>query len=209
MKPSILTLCLLQLPMVVMAAAEAPPTYWPQAPRPELALVSINEISDGVPITVHELSGAGLRIRLDAVGGWVRRNEVSPEFSALLGHPSSGEVRLGFAVFDRKEFLRDLEPERWASYLSGLRTRHGENLTGVAEGGNFDGNPGMFVFGKPYRDVAFQLTTGPGGRPLARREVFVVIDGRMLVIVLEGPPAVFPTLVVPLQRFLARLELKS
>jgi hypothetical protein len=187
-------------------STQAAPPGWPASPRPELRVQMLDAVADGVPVRISELVGAGLRIRLDAVGGWDHAIDESNSTSFMLAHRSNPAVHLGFSVFDTKEFLPSLDSQHWDGYINSIRTTCEGRLTELEEYGGYDGGGDMFVFGLPYREVVYTFQERPGGLPRCRREIFVFLADRLLVITLDGESEPVQALGPALALFIARLE---
>lgn len=188
------------------ASAENRGTFWPGAARPPMSITTREAVCDSVPVELRELTGAGLTIRLDPVGGWEYTNAASERFSIMLQQHANPEVHLGFAIFRSGEFLRDLELPHWTAYVEGLLARYGSALLEVKQAGNMDGSDGMFVFGRPYREVTYSVSDASSGTTQGHREVFVMLGRQLLVIAIEGEPEIVAALDTSFQRFIARLE---
>ena len=188
-------------PLPVIAA----PAGWPESPRAEFQVESYDMVSDGVPIRVSELVGAGLRLRVDPVGGWDLAAERPGEYSIMLAHRSNPGVRLGFSVFGAQELVRSLESEDWDLHVSRVHELCGQALVKLTTSGSPDaGN--MFVLGQPYRELTYTRKDLAGDGMKSRREVFVALGEKLLVVSLEGEAGAVEGLGHAFELFIARLE---
>ncbi|RME72783.1 MAG: hypothetical protein D6781_01680 [Verrucomicrobia bacterium] len=201
-----LTCALISL-VAEVVAADADAIFWPAKPRPPFSVETRQEIFDAVPITVTEFVGAGIRIRADAAGSWIGHDTAGGRYSLRLTHYRNPNIKLAFSIFGPGEFLPDLGEKAWQAYLAGLRQTWGDALRDLTETNKADGTGDVFLFGKPYREVYYTVNRAPGTPPVTFRELFALVGGRLLVVTVEAPAERMPGLVLPVDRFLARLEL--
>ncbi|BET68360.1 hypothetical protein ASA1KI_32780 [Opitutales bacterium ASA1] len=208
MNRSRLVVSLLGGTLVALASASAMgPTAWPTAPRPTLEARTTQESVDGVPVSATVLHGSDIRIRLDAVGGWTRTAACPPHGSIVLAHENVPDVALAFSLFAADELLPDLSSASWEGYIDAIVATHADRLARVVAGGNIETEGRLFVFGRPYREITYTTRTGEEGRLGARREVFVFLGEKLLVISLGGESAAVERLSRGFELFLARLEI--
>ena len=180
---------------------------WPSEPRPGITIESRADSFDGVPITVSEFVFSDVRIRTDSPGIWIGANGPHGRYSLTMRHVQNPSITFSITWFGPGEFLPDIESASWSAYLEGLRQIHGTRLLDIVEGGNTGGGDGIFLFGKPYREVVYSISPDGEERSVARRELFLFLRGKLIAFVVEASPDQVVALTASVDRFLSRLEL--
>ena len=199
----------LALALLPARAGAADVIFWPSGSRPPMDISLVPAVFDQVPITMAVIKGAGLQIQTSSSGDWGRMSPTSDGCSITFQNLTNTELHLSFAVFEKSEFLPDLEKATWDRYIAGLRARYSDLLTGLTEGGTMDGSHGVFIFGRPYREVVYSWREAPNEPEQARRELFLTVSGKLFVVVVEGNPEAMQRLQRGVDRFLSRLELEE
>ncbi len=162
------------------------PKFWPSRNQaiPLDAEIRV-ETPDGFPERSVLFSGNGLLFSMRAPPGL----SIDPETggaSARLTNPLLPANRLDVFLFPPGVFLPSVTADSMLGYVRGLEKTHGEN---VAVDNADDLVPGKTfkVFGERWGNVRYTLTDDDGAEKSVS-EFIVLLEGRTLVLRLEGSP---------------------
>jgi len=167
-------------------AEEVEPLSWPEAGRPEVSISINRRVADGYEESVlHFEIGGGPVIVAERHGSWAKAPTL-PRYSLQLRETRIPELDFGISIFGAEEFMTSLDREDWDRYLAYL----GDPASGrkiVFEHSNQESSGGPFVFGKAYRQVAYEWNS-PQGEPRKAREIFVFLGDQLCVFSFRGLP---------------------
>ncbi len=165
------------------SASEIEPAYWPQEPRPELSTTSFYTKFDGIDVPMYLIQSDKLRFEI-ANRQTLRINKTSSSrYSGELIDSQVPGISLGISVFKQGEFLPDLSEESWAAYKKGLLIEK-PNIEIVLDNSNIDQPITPYVFGKKFRQVAYEQETQRA--VIKRREIFAFVGPNLLVFTITG-----------------------
>ena len=178
---------------------------WPSSARPTLNARITYEPYDGGEIEYLTLEGEGI---LFTTGNDVtlRLSDPVPACSILFESTRFPGATIGLSLFGRSEFLSSIEGGVWDSYLASLRLRYPFDLTVVSDRPPEETARGLPIMGAPYRELTYRFRVEEGGALHIRRECFIVMKDRLLVVTLESPEDWFDPVSQSMRSLLAGLD---
>lgn len=203
MNPRILTLTLAGL--LVSATAVSAATKWPTTARPVLTPKVTHEPFDGGKIEHLTLEGGGARFR---TGNNValRMTARDPRYSVLFDHTRYPGSEIGLSLFNRNEFLSSLESTDWNKYLASLRYLYPIGFEVISDRPPEETARGIPIMGKPYRELTIRYLPDVDSDPIVRREIFIMMEDKLLVASLGAPQDCFPSAERTLRTMLVGLD---
>lgn len=166
--------------------AQVKPTYWPATPRPNLAFSSYYSDFDGILVPMYSVRSGKLSFELSNRKTVSIQNSSSTRYSGEIRDSQAPGVVMGLSIFNLKEFLPDLSDESWTAYKTGL-VADKPNVKLVFENSNIDSPTTPYVFGKKFRQIAYELDSDQG--VVKRREIFAIVGENLLVFTINGTKA--------------------
>ncbi|MBC2604660.1 hypothetical protein [Pelagicoccus albus] len=163
--------------------AEQKTIHWPTAPQTKISARNGTVDFDGAQVKMLNLQFDSFEIELALSKGLSFRANPSAQYAASLSGERIPGVTLGIATFAPEDFLSDLSDSNWDAYKLGL-TKDNPHLKIVRDDSNIGTRSSLYTFGKDFRQLAFEL--GSSGNEFKRREVFFMINGKLVAFTVEG-----------------------
>ncbi|MFP4351354.1 MAG: hypothetical protein ACLFRP_00720 [Puniceicoccaceae bacterium] len=162
------------------------PGFWPSRNQAiPLAAEIREEVTDGFPERLVLFSGNGLLFSMRALPGLSVDSETAG-VSVRLTNPLVPTNRLDVFLFPPGVFLPSVTPDSMLGYVRGLEKTHGEAVD-VANTDDLIPGKTFKVFGERWGNVRYTLEED-GGAEKSVSEFIVLLEGRTLVLRLEGTP---------------------
>ena len=169
-----------------VSSEEIEPLRWPEAGRASISLSVQTRFEDGYEERVILFKCPdGVTIEAERHGSWGKTKRHT-RYSIQLEETDVPDLKFGISIFAKDEFLTSLDRKEWDRYLHHLNTAFPYQQV-VFEQSNLEKSGGPFVFGKHFRQVAYQWKT-PAGELKKTREIFVFLRGRLYVFSFRGKP---------------------
>lgn len=163
--------------------AKTEPMYWPATPRPSLGISSYYSDFDGILVPMYSIQSGALSFELSNRKNISIQHSSSARYSGEFSDSRQPGITMGLSTFDLKEFLPDLSEESWKAYKTGLLVKK-PNLKVVFENSNIDAPATPYVFGKKFRQIAYESASGQA--ILKSREIFAIVGQNLLVFTING-----------------------
>jgi len=184
---------------------EGEPRPWPGNPRPGLSMTRVVEKVEAHNMPRHLLKGA-IDLKLGDLFNFQNSNRTLPRYSLYFRHASQPQALLGFSVFDKGEFVKDLSQESLMGYAKALKMQEIPDKRSITiiqgpEQGQ-DRKAFAFLGAKPV-PIIYRLTDKEFELNLQRIEYFLEAGDKHLVVTIESPPELFGGIMVLARQILA------
>lgn len=169
-------------PGQALSGGETAPIVWPETGRPSFKVTTQDEIFDGYPVTLLHLSALDVGFKLASRPQITIDPNPSARYSLSLHDEGMPGISINFSVFNKGEFLPNLEQASWQAYLDGL-SQSGHSV--VFENSNIDQAVTPYVLSQQFRQVAYEAPS-EGANRAKRREIFAFVGDSLLVITIHG-----------------------
>lgn len=180
------------------------PILWPQTPRPKTVAMPINTMFDGYPVSILSLQTRETSLELVKREPFSLVPASSSRYSVEIVNRNWPNVYLGLSFFDKGEFLSDLSEKSWLAYKAGLELQRPDAQI-VFESSNIDGPATPYVFGAKFRQIAYEIQSGP--EVAKKREIFAFLGDRLLVVSVTGVKADVDQSWTRLDQFVSEMSL--
>lgn len=158
------------------------PLAWPDTPRPTGNAGTFTREFDGFTELLFKFSLPGFTFQTEPFGDW-KAIPVGNRYSILLRNVDNS-VSFGISQFKKKEFLTSLKNEDWERYTYYLQISN-PHLSIQSEDSNLESDDGLFVFGKKYREIFYEIHH-PMKPPILVQEIFTFINDQLTVFTIKG-----------------------
>lgn len=163
--------------------SDAKPIFWPETQRPKTIAKPTNILFDGSPVSILSLQTGQVSLEIVKREPFSLVPESSSRYSTEIVNRNWPNVYLGLSFFDKSEFLPDLSENSWLAYKAGLALQRPDAQV-VFESSNIDSPATPYVLGAKFRQIAYEIQSGP--EIAKKREIFAFVGGDLLVFSVTG-----------------------